>query len=96
MSETPEALLHYFAAREAERNEQVNRVLESLTERERALIREAAVMGYVQGTLDQRAGVAFPKDSAILWMVIDACRAHSDRYPLLSMADTSEEPDENA
>lgn len=86
----------YFAAREAERHEQVDRILEALSDRERALVREAAVMGYVQGTLDQRAQVPFPKDSAIVWTVIDACRVHADKYPLLSMTDTTEEPDDHA
>lgn len=81
--EIPEALLNYFSARQRERHERVNRVVGSLSEHERALVREAAVMGYVQGTLDQRAGVEFRKDSAIVWTVIDACQAHADLYPTL-------------
>ena len=96
MPEIPEALLTYFAARETERHDNVNRILGALSDRERTLVREAAVMGYVQGTLDQRAGVAFPKDSAIVWTVIDACRANPDKFPLLSMTEPTEEPDDDA
>ncbi|MGR6922607.1 hypothetical protein ACU635_50850 [[Actinomadura] parvosata] len=85
MPEIPEMLLRYLAARDAERDDHVNRALAALSDRERALVREAAVMGYVHGTLrGPRTEIDFPKDSAIVWQVIDACRAHPDLYPTIS------------
>jgi hypothetical protein len=96
MPEIPDMLAAYLATRDAQRDAAVSRVLGALSDRERVLVREAAVMGYVQGTLDVRAHIEFPRDAAIVWRVIDACRACADRYPLLSMTDTNEEPDHDA
>lgn len=47
----PEEIVRYVAARDQERAERVDRALAALTGRERALVREAAVMGYVQGAM---------------------------------------------
>lgn len=95
MPEIPDMLAAYLVARDAQRDAAVSRALEALSDRERALVREAAVMGYVQGTRGMVPPAEIPKDSAIVWGVIDACRAHADLYPLLSMTDTNEEPDED-
>ena len=91
-------LIRYLAARDAERDDQVNRALDALTDRERALIREAAVMGYVQGVQAARAGeIAIPKDAAILWHVVIGCQAFDDLYPTIgALADTNEEPADHA
>jgi hypothetical protein len=84
MPEIDSALLRYLAVRDAERHNHVSRALDALSERERALVREAAVMGYVLGSMDGRDSTEFPKDAAIVWRVVDACRAHADLYPTLS------------
>lgn len=80
----PDWLPGYFAARDAERREAVQETLDRLTERERALVREAAVMGFVHG---RNSALGWeddhPKDSAVLFGVVSACRAMSDIYPLL-------------
>jgi hypothetical protein len=95
--EIPEQLVRYIAARDRERDERVNRALDALTARERVLVREAAVMGYVQGwrTTGRASteGEGFPKDMEIVRLVIDACRAFSDLYPnLATLGETSGEP----
>lgn len=61
----------------------VRDVLTALTDRERALIKDAAVMGYVRGTLHPR-GEPVPKDGAIVTEVIDACLAFPDLYPAIN------------
>jgi len=83
VAEIPEALVHYLAARDAQRTEDVESVLASLTERERRLVREAAVMGYVQGR-QHPAGDDHPKDAAVLSLVVDACLANRDLYPVIT------------
>lgn len=83
MPETvPEALLAYFAQREADRAEAVTAFLDKLTERERRLMREAAVMGYVRGRMHPE-GAEHPKDAAVLAEVVDACLAFPDLYPVI-------------
>lgn len=79
----PEPLLAYFAAREAQRAEASAAFLAKLTERERRLMREAAVMGYVRGRMHPD-GEAHPKDSAVFAEVIDACLALPDLYPVIA------------
>lgn len=79
----PEPLLAYFAQREAARADVVLTFLASLTERERRLMREAAVMGFVRGRMHPDSE-AHPKDSAVLAEVIDACLALPDLYPVIN------------
>jgi hypothetical protein len=49
------------------------------------LVREAAVLGYVNGAVSSNAGI--PPDSAILAEVSRAAHSHADLYPLLSRAE---------
>lgn len=86
----PEPLVTYLLNRDAQRVAHVAAVLGALTGRERALVKEAAVMGYVQG-MRHPAGEKCPPDRAILAEVIDACLAFPDLYPTLS-ADPSRAP----
>ena len=89
----PEPLLAYFAQREAARADAVSAFLASLTDRERGLFHDAAVMGYVQGLMRSREeGV--PKDSQVMSLVIDACFAFPDLYPAVNtpVAPAAEEP----
>lgn len=81
MSETlPDSLVAYLAARDAQRADAVSAFLASLTDRERGLFHDAAVMGYVQGLMrDREEGC--PKDSAVMALVADACFAFPDLYP---------------
>lgn len=83
MTDLPEPLVTYLAQRDAARAEAVASVLGALTDRERALIKEAAVMGYVRGTMHPK-GEKHPKDSAVLAEVVDACLAFPDLYPAIN------------
>ncbi|WP_326646631.1 hypothetical protein OG884_18555 [Streptosporangium sp. NBC_01755] len=79
-------LAGYLAAQDHRRDDRVNRALDALSDREKRLVREAAVMGYVQGAMAANPGKRpdIPKDSAIVWQVVDACRAFPDLYPVIS------------
>lgn len=87
MSQTSRELARYLAVREQHRRDTVDAALATLTERERLLIREAAVMGYVQGVQAGRCGdVEIPPDSEVLFRVVDGCIAMPDLYPLIGGA----------
>ncbi len=81
MTQLPAGLADYLAARDSARQRQTDDAIAALTDREQALVREAAVMGYVQGAMAH--GQAIPVDSAILRLVITACLAIPDLYPTL-------------
>jgi hypothetical protein len=78
----PEFLVTYLEQRDAARADDVTAVLASLTDRERVLVKDAAVMGYVRGTMAPK-GEPIPKGRAILAEVIDACLAFPDLYPAI-------------
>lgn len=84
-TDLPEALAAYLLKRDTARADAVNTVLTSLTDRELHLVKEAAVMGYVRGTLHEK-GEAIPKDGQILAEVIGACLALPDLYPTINAA----------
>ncbi|NUU26031.1 MAG: hypothetical protein HOV68_31710 [Streptomycetaceae bacterium] len=83
MTALPEALIRYLADRDAQRANDVAATLAAMTERERRLVREAAVMGYVRGRMHP-ANADHPKDSAVLHEVIACCLTTSDLYPVIS------------
>ncbi|MGW8326516.1 hypothetical protein ACWGLE_01270 [Streptomyces sp. NPDC055897] len=91
---TPEWLPAYFEQRARARAAAVAEVLDGLTERERGLVHDAAVMGYVRGSMQPR-GAEIPKDSAIVADMVNACLAHADLYPTLTGYDPEPDPDEN-
>ena len=73
----------YLTAQDQARSRAVDRVLGALEPRERALVREAAVMGFVQGSRSApRAPI--PPDSVVTWIVVDACVAFSELYPTVA------------
>jgi hypothetical protein len=79
----PDQLVAYLVERDTQRANAVDATLACLTERERRLVREAAVMGYVQGRR-HLAGDDQPKDAAVLHLVVDACLAAPDLYPVIA------------
>ncbi|MCA1222443.1 hypothetical protein [Streptomyces sp. 8L] len=79
----PEALTAYFINRDDQRAADVASVLDSLTARERGVLHDAAVMGYVQG-LQRERSEGVPKDSQIMALVIDACLTFHDLYPTVN------------
>lgn len=79
----PAALVAYLDAQDTAHAEAVRAFLGALTDRERALIKDIAVMGYVRGTMAPK-GERIPKDSHVLAEVIDACLAFHDLYPAVA------------
>lgn len=88
-------LIQYFATREQQRDQQVRRILATLSDREQQLVREAAVMGYVRGSMSAHPSLEIPKDAAIVWEVIDACRAMPDLYRTIT-GWVEEDPEEDS
>lgn len=80
-----EPLLNYFAIRQQQRTEAVNTFLGSLSDYERGLFHDAAVMGYVRGSMHPR-GEDIPLNPAIVADVVNACLAHRDLYPTVNAA----------
>lgn len=83
MTELPEYLVTYFADRQAQRAAAVDEFLNGLTEYERGLFYDAAVMGYVRGSLHPR-GEEVPLNKAIVADVVNACFTHDDLYPAVN------------
>ena len=85
----PSEVGHYLEARRAHREADRNAILAGLTKREQELVRDAAVMGYVQGRMVPRSrsdGSDIPPDGVILASVLDGCLAMSDLYPAVRRA----------
>ena len=80
-SALPDWLVDYVLKRDQQRADEVNAVLAAMSERERRLVREAAVMAYVHGR-QHPAGTDHPKDSTVLANVIGACLANGDLDPV--------------
>lgn len=81
----------YLAARAQQREERFNEQWDSLTAREQSLVREAAVMGFVRGSMYGQVhprhlgeDEQFPRDSEILRDVVSGCEAYGDIYPVIS------------
>jgi hypothetical protein len=83
VAELPDFLVTYMQQRDAERADAVAAFLASLTDRERGLFHDAAVMGYVQGLMRDRSE-GCPKDSQVMALVVDACFAFPDLYPTVN------------
>jgi hypothetical protein len=83
-------LASYLSARDREHAEEITQALDSLTEREQALVREAAVMGYVRGAIGAggvlRANI--PPDTEVLREVVGACLGRPDLYPTIARGET--------
>lgn len=79
-----QTLIDYLAQREVARAGRIRTFLDSLTPRERALVQDIAVMGYVRGTMHPQ-GERMPKSPAILAEVVGACFAHPDLYPAVDL-----------
>lgn len=78
----PGVIARYLAQRDDDRVNAVTGLLSSLTEREQLLVKDAAVMGYVQGM--RRHDLPYPGYQQVLLMVLDACLAFPDLYPTIT------------
>lgn len=83
----------YVDVRRMRRDEANAAAVNRLTDRELLLVREAAVMGFVQGARGgpYREG-EFPKDHEIMRRVLDGMQSFPDLYP--TFATLYEETDE--
>lgn len=70
-AEFPPELMAYFEASARRREAEIDERLAELTPRERSLVRDAAVMGYVLGRIHP-ADEPHPKDTAALRAVVYA------------------------
>lgn len=82
MSADDDVIAQLFAKRQAGRTAAVSGLLAGLTEREVLLVKEAAVMGWVQGM--RHHDLPFPGDRQALATVVDACIAFPDLYPTIT------------
>lgn len=82
MSSMPEWVAEHLARREAGRTKAASKMLESLSPRNRKLVREAAIMGYVLGT--RNADGALPGDDAIVTCVLIEAMKNGDLYPAIN------------
>lgn len=84
MTVLPDAYVRYLAARDQQRVNAVQSTLAAMTEVERRIFREAAVMGYVCGVMavPSRNNVPIPPDTDIVNEVIDSIHGFDDRYPI--------------
>ncbi|MGW5852119.1 hypothetical protein ACWFQ8_29935 [Streptomyces sp. NPDC055254] len=87
----PAAIVSYLAEQEASRARAVNQMMSRFTDRELALIKEAAVMGYVQGM--RHHDLKYPGDRQVVFLVADACRAFADLYPTIAGWTPTEDED---
>lgn len=87
----PEQLISYLEQRDAQRANAVTAKLDALSDWERALVKDAAVMGYVQG-MRHPQGEAYPGDVNVVPFVIGECLAFPDLYPAIN---TNTQPTED-
>lgn len=81
--EIPGFLLDYLAGRDAARAQGAADQFATLTDRERGLVHDAAVMGYVQG-MRHPQGERIPKDHQVVALVVQECLAFAELYPTLT------------
>lgn len=85
-----DTLYAYLVKRANARRIRAAEVFNALSDRERHLVKEAAVMGYVQGRM-HTAGAEHPKDAEVMFLVIDGCLSNPDLYPTLAGRDDDAE-----
>lgn len=86
MTGIPEGLAGYLTRRQAQRDRDTEAAWMRLSAREQLLVREAAVMGYVQGV--RAAGstnhTIIPPDRRIVDLVLGSVPSFTDLYPTLA------------
>ncbi len=81
MTAPDDAMIEIFLDGERRRHDHVTRVLQAMTDREQALVREVAVMANVRAT---PYGTQVGRDSTVVYNTIAACLAMPDLYPTLA------------
>jgi hypothetical protein len=88
-TDLPDAIVQLFAQRQTYRDNATAEAWNALTEREQALVKDAAVMGWVQGM--RHHDLKYPGDRQVVPIVIEACLAFADLYPAISNYQPAEE-----
>jgi len=78
----PPEIVAYFETRARKREQEIDARLAELTPRERSLVRDAAVMGYVLGSRYQDSD-PFPLDTPIMRGVVYAVLREDTHYAVL-------------
>lgn len=80
----PDYLVAYLAQRDADREGAAWALFEALTEREQRLVKEAAVIGYVQGVMYSDGRRDRVADATIVYRALTGARDNPDLYPTLA------------
>jgi len=83
-----ELIVQLLMEGDSQRQAEIDELLSRLTPRERSLVRDAAVMGFVQGSMWGRMNFRngkepFPRDSAIFDRVVYAVTREEKNYKVL-------------
>lgn len=81
-ADLPPGMLAYFETRAQQREQDIDARLAELTPRERSLVRDAAVMGYVLGSRHGNSE-PFPLDVPIMRGVVYATLREDEHYAVL-------------
>lgn len=83
-ADIPDALVAYLQQRDLQRAQDVAALLSTFTERELRLMKEAAVMGYVQGVRHGPYRDHYPGDEAVFLEAMEACLHFRELYPTIT------------
>lgn len=91
-------LLEVVALNAARRMDRANELWAALSDREKLLVKEAAVMGYVRGAMwaAPSSELTVPRDSVIVAEVVQCCDGMADKYPTIAQYVADEEEGEEA
>lgn len=85
----PDWLSDYLVKQDNARIKAVSELFGSLSPRQQALVKDAAVMGYVQGA--RHGDTPRRPDAEMLFLVLSACLGDPDLFPALSTMDKEDE-----
>lgn len=83
-ADIPDALVAYLRQRDIQRAQDVAALLSTFTERELRLMKEAAVMGYVQGAKNHPHRDRIPGDQDVFLEAMEACLHFRELYPTIT------------
>jgi hypothetical protein len=81
----PDVIVQLYAQKQLARDVAVTELLAGLTKRERGLVKDAAVMGWIQGM--RHHDLEYPGDRQAVNVVVDACLSETfrDLYPTINV-----------
>lgn len=85
----------YLANRDAHRAREIEALWAGFTARERALIKDAIIMAWIQGSRSTLRGEQWPGDWVAVPTVLGACLSHPDLYQAITGWSSDSEEDDN-